>query len=280
MNNINLGVIVNMPKEHFAHWQDGFRAALEVLAFDYHWNVYIYNLTESPKVPVNNDFYLFWGALGEKQHMIRNFAKQGLIFGGGPTYHSNLHNFDIIFAESRVDYLDFKRYGIKTVQAFGTNTKLFKPMKKEKVFDYTYPAAFAKWKRHDRFVEYVKKFEPRPVSLAVGLMQPGGWEKECYEICEENGILTLPWVPPEALVHIYNASKNIVITADPNGGCQRTVLEAKSCGINVIIESESLKLKELNKLTREDVITKWSHITYAKKLADAIEAVLCEESRP
>jgi hypothetical protein len=277
MNNINLGVIVDLPKEHFPFWKDGFRAALDVLAYDYHWNVYIYNIQDSPKLPVNHDFYLFWGSLNAKQHQIRNFAKQGLVFGGGVTYSSNLHNFDIIFAESRVDYLDFKRYGIKTVQAFGTNTNIFKPMDKVKIFDYLYPAAFAKWKRHDKFVDFVKRQYGSKIALAIGYVQPGGWEKECHEICEQNGILTLPWVPAETLAHIYNASKNVVITADPDGGCQRTVLEAKSCGINVIIESSSLKLKELSKLKREDVVTKWSHITYAKKLADGIQSALCEK---
>lgn len=277
MNNINLGVIVDFPKEHFLFWKDGLRAALDVLAYDYHWNIYIYNIPDGQKIPVNYDFYLFWGAPHAKQHRVRHFSKQGLVYGGGPTYHQNLHNFDIIFAESKVDYLDFKGHGFKTVQAFGTNTNIFKPMDKVKIFDYLYPASFAVYKRHDRFVEYLKKIKPFPTALAIGYIQPGGWEKECYEICEDNGVLTLPWVPAETLAHIYNASKNVILTPDPLGGCQRTVLEAKACGVNVIIDSDSLKLKELDKLTRNDVITKWSHINYAKKLADGIQSILCEK---
>jgi hypothetical protein len=276
MNNIDLGVVVDLPKEHFPFWKDGLRAALDVLAFNYHWNIYIYNIQDSPKVPVNHDFYLFWGALNAKQHQIRNFAHQGLIFGGGTTYSSNLHNFDVIFAESRVDYLDFKRYGIKTIQAFGTNTNIFKPNEKQvKMFDYIFPAAFAKWKHHEIFSSEVKK--RKATGLAVGYVQPGGWEKECYEICLENGVMVMPWVPAETLAWLYNASGTCLITADEVGGCQRTILEAKACGIKVEIMSDSKKLKELEKLTRDDVVTKWSHINYAKKLADGIQSVLCEK---
>ncbi len=272
-----------MPVEHFAHWNDGLRAALDYLVEKYNWEVKIYNIpTSGTNVPDNAEFTLFWGALNKLQHRRKFFKKQGLCFGGGPTYHPNIRNFDIIFAESKIDLEEFQNLNINTVQAFGTNTKLFQKIPNQsKIFDFIYPTAFAKWKNHERFVEYVVKFsDGKPIrALAVGYMQPGGWEKECYEICLKNGISVLPWVPPHALPYLLSMSGNVLITADPNGGCQRTVLEAKSCSIPVIIESKSLKLEELKNLTTKQVREEWSEIAYAEQLKKGIEKVLGKEKK-
>lgn len=278
MNNFRLAFISELPKEHFPFWQDGLWAALNYLVNGHGWGVDVFNIPSMKRanVPEGYDFYLFWGALDRPQHTRRLFARQGLCFGGGSTYHPNMKNFDVIFVENKIDIAPFEGYGIKTFQAFGTNTQLFKPMKLLKPFEYIYPAAFAKWKRHDRFVEYVKKHHssPQAGSLAVGYMQPGGWEKECYEICEQNGIAVLPWVPSDVLARLYNMSHNTIVTADPMGGCQRTVLEAKACNIPIIIDSESEKLKEFEKFTHEDVVEKWNEKMYGEKLKQGIEEVL------
>jgi hypothetical protein len=58
------------------------------------------------------------------------------------------------------------------------------------------------------------------------------------------------------------------------GGCQRTVLEAKACGVPVALNSDSSKLTELQNLTREDILKDWSEESYAKKLKKGIENVL------
>lgn len=276
MRKINF--ICDLPVEHFAHWNDGLKAALDYLVEKYNWEVKIYNIpTSGASVPDDAEFSLFWGALDKHHHRRKFFKKQGLCFGGGPTYHPNIRNFDIVFAESKIDLEEFENLNVNTVQAFGTNTKLFREIPNQpKIFDFIYPTAFAKWKNHERFVEYVVKFsEGKSIkALAVGYMQPDGWEKECYEICLENGISVLPWVPPSALPYLLSMSRNVLITADPNGGCQRTVLEAKACNVPVIIDSVSPKLKELEELTYEQVLKDWSEIAYAEKLKKGIDEVL------
>lgn len=273
LNKIKLAFICEMPEEHFPHWHDGLSAALHYLEEKYNWEIDYFNIPSHPPEfdPQNYDFGLFWGALNRPQHERRIFSKQGLCFGGGPTFHTNINNFDIIFAESKVDLLEFQKYGIKSMKAFGTNTELFIPLPKQvKVWDFIYPAAFAKWKRHDVFVDQVRGKK----ALAVGYMQPNEYEKECYEICLKNGIAVIPWVPGEVMPWLYNASKMCLITADENGGCQRTVLEAKACGIEVAVVSESPKLLELADLTRKEVLSDWSEKQYAEDLKKGILEVI------
>lgn len=277
MNNLRVAVITELPKEHFPFWDDGLKAALRKLNELYQWDISVYNIPslDRPNIPDDLDFYLFWGALARPQHERRKFKKQGLLFGGGPTYHPNLQNFDIVFAESKIDLEDFQKHGVKSMQAFGTNTSLFKPMPEMvKVFDYLYPAAFARWKRHDKFVQQTTwANHPKRIALAVGYMQPSGWEKECYEECLKNGVAVMPWISNEALSYLYNMSQAVLITADPDGGCQRAILEAKACNVPVIIESESAKLKELADLTHEQVINAWSETSYAKEIHEGVEGV-------
>lgn len=270
----NLAFIIEMERVHFYSWDDGLRAALDYLVEHYGWKVDIYNLAiQSPNIPDDKDFYLYWGAFAKKQHERRFFPKQGLCFAGGPTYHPAINNFDIVFAESLVDYKNFKKMGVKTIQAFGTNTALFRPIKEQvKIFDYFYGAAYAKWKRHDRFIKRVKKEKAR--ALTTGYMQPRGWEKDCYESCLKNGITVLPWVPYDAMPWLINMSKKTLITADADGGCQRLVLESKACGVPVEIDSDSPKLKELEKLSRKEVLKNWSESSYAEKLKQGIEEVM------
>jgi len=272
--NFKLAFICELPKEHFPFWDDGLAAALRYLNQKYNWQIDIYNLPsiDNPILSPNYDFVLFWGALNRLQHEQKLFKKQGLCFAGGPTFHPNIKNFDIIFAESRVDFKELKKWGVSTIQAFGTNTQLFRPIPgQQKVWDYIYPAAFAKWKRFDKFVEKVKK--EKASGLTVGYMQPGGWEKECYEVCLKNGVVVLPWVPHNVMPWLYNASRVCLITADEHGGCQRTVLEAKACGIDVVIISDSPKLLELNDLEREDVLKNWDEKSYGEKLRKGIFSV-------
>jgi hypothetical protein len=217
------------------------------------------------------------------------FDKQVLCFGGGPTYTPNIHNFDLIFGESAIDIKDFKRFGKKTLQAFGTNTKLFRPMPEQpKVFAYIYPAAFAKWKHHEKFAGFIKNREEKIKEtmiigededlklpcLAVGYMQPDGWEKECYEICQKYGISVIPQVTYDVMPYLINAAETVYVGADINGGCQRTILEAKACGIPVEIDSDSPKLLELKSLTREDILRNWSEESYAERLKIGIEGIL------
>lgn len=274
----DIAVIVNLPKEHFPFWNDGLREALRVMNNFYVETIHIFNIPDKKPVPEDFDFYLFWGGIIDPRFEKKIFKKQGLLFGGGSTFSANIANFDIIFAESSVDLQDFLQQGAKAKQAFGTNTKIFNDKKLFiKPINLLYPAAFAKWKRHDKFVRYVQKNLDinYDLALAIGYKQPNGWEKECYEICEkQQNIIVSDWVPVDHLANLYNLSQSCYVSADRNGGCQRTILEAKACGLPVIVDSDSPKLLELKDLTPEDVREKWNEKEYARKIYEGIMEVI------
>lgn len=279
---MKIAFICELPNEHFWFWQDGLSAAIDYLSTQYKWEIDVFNLPslKNPNLSAEKinsyDFGLYWGPLNRKQHEKKLFRKQGLCYAGGPTNHVNADNFDIIFAESRVDLDEFTRLGKKAHQAFGTNTKLFKPIQGQpKVIDCLYPAAFAKWKRHDEFVDYVIRRRGGEMSIAVGYIQPNNHEYECVEVCLNNNIGVIPWIPASSLVWLYNGAKEVVVAADPVGGCQRTVLEAIACGTPVkVLNQEHKKLTELQNLTREEVLKDWSEVSYAEALKYGIEDVI------
>jgi len=278
---MKLAVVTELPKEHFAFWEDGLYAALKHLTGEYAWEIDVFNLPsmQNPQIKTQQyDFGLYWGALNRSQHGKKIFKKSGLCYGGGPISRHNTEYFDIVFTESARDLDAFKKLGVNATKAFGTNTDLFKPMESPVVFDSIYPAAFAKWKRHDLFVEYVTKSNGTNrelPSVAIGYMQPNEHEKECYEVCTAAGVLVVPWIPSSSLVYLYNGSRQCVVAADPEGGGQRTVLEAKACDVPVVIlNKDHQKLMELDSLTHRQVLEEWSHINYAEQLKKGIESVL------
>jgi glycosyltransferase involved in cell wall biosynthesis len=277
---MHLTFIMDMEPLFFEGWDDGLHAALQYLVSTYNWKIDIYNvqMMKNPSIPSNSDFVLFWGAFDKKQHYHKIFKKQGLCFGGGPTRHPLIKNFDIVFAENSFDIPIFESQGTKSIRAFGTNTQLFRPLNNfPKIFDLIYPAAFAKWKHHEKFSSYFKEQKEKgfvETALAVGQKQANGWEKECYEVCEENGVMTMDWVPSNALVSLYNASKTVYLSPDDMGGCQRAVLETIACGVPLIVDSSSPRLAEFKDYTRDRVLNDFSEKSYGESLKRGIEMVL------
>jgi len=224
--------------------------------------------------------------------------KTAACFAGGNPFGETLRHFDHIFVESEVYRQRFQAAGISVSTAFGTNTQLFDPGHKlvkgqQKVFDVCFPATYAQWKRHKKFAEAVRGFK----AVACGYMYTDH-ETDCWEVCQDAGILTLPHVSADTLCHLYAASKCCLITSDSSGGSQRTVLEAMAMNVPVIVMQDSDKcseyvldaglgfvsnpdpiairvwLEDLDKRvsdTRSYIRSKWSEYHYA----DALEKGLC-----
>ncbi len=159
-----------------------------------------------------------------------------LCYTGG-TFTDFKHVPNITFVESK-SYLPWmSQIGVKAVQAFGTNTEIFKPIKQPKVFKAFFPATFALWKRHEIFAEAMGKD-----GLVCGWWQPN--EPQCHEVCFKYGCAVLHHQMPESIVHLYNMSHTVLLTSSAQGGSQRSVLEAMACGIPPIVMSDSDKNRE------------------------------------
>jgi hypothetical protein len=256
------------------YWNDGLRAALDY--FNYYktgakycinrHNIGKHGMSEDrfnvDKMTVG-DIQLVWGGFMSTQveWAVQSKKPKALLFAGGPINHSYAHKFDVIFVEDDWTLQEFRKIGINAKLAFGTNTQLFKPMQLAHHWDYIYPAAFALWKRHDTFMKYVNGKK----ALAVGYMQPNDVEKECYEICQENGVDVLPRVTPDVLVRLINMSKEVVVTADIMGGGQRTILEALAC--KKFINKELLNSRLLSVYNR-GLLTE---VDYYEAIRDGLE---------
>ena len=143
----------------------------------------------------------------------------------------------IVFVESK-SYVDWmKKMGINVVQAFGTNTELFKPYPQPKFFDAFFPATGAAWKRHYLFAEALGS-----KGLVCGWWQPH--EPECLETCFKNATGVLHHQMAESMAYLYSMAKTIVITSSDIGGSQRSVLEAMACNIPVIVMADSTMTTE------------------------------------
>lgn len=260
---MKLAFIYNNPDPY---WNDGLKAAIDLLAMK--WDIRRQNAVYQPYMC---DLALVWGALGSSQ--VTTVADwpmpKAICIAGGPINHPDIHKFDIVFVETRWHQREFRKIGIDAKLAFGTNTDLFRRIPQTKVFDAIFPATFAAWKRHYLFAERYKD-----KGLAVGWMQPNGWEKECYETCQEKGSVVLPAVPAETLAYLYNASKTVYLPADIWGGCERAVLEGLACGCNVEVEADNPKLVEL---LADQTIRLSTHYDYADTLKRTITDFLKEE---
>lgn len=218
----------------------------------------------------------------------------------GGRFDTYAHVPDIVFTESK-SYIDWmKSKGVKkVVQAFGTNTELFKPMKMPKFWDGFFPATGAAWKRHNLFAEALKD-----KGLVCGWWQPH--EPQCLQTCIDNGTGILHHQMPESIVYLYNMAHTVVITSSDVGGSQRSVLEAMACNRPVIVMADStmtseyvmeagegmivepnvpdiqkavaeMKGKEVN--TRDWIMKNYSEFIYADKVKEGILSICSTENK-
>jgi len=217
---------------------------------------------------------------------------KALCYTGG-RFKDYLKLVDIIFVESKA-YVDWMRgMGLNVVQAFGTNTELFKPIEMPKFWEGIFPATGAAWKRHWLFAEAM---------MSRGLVC-GWWqehEPECLEVCKKWRTGILHHQMPESLVYLYNMSHTCVITSSDIGGSQRTVLEALACNIPTIVMADSTmtaeyirecgqgeivepnapdirnaveRLKYTKTTTRDWVLKNYSEFVYADKIKKGLNEV-------
>ena len=238
-------------------WKDGLARVIQLLSEEFDVRVYsigegvfkhdyfpIY-LQPTPKKLADSilewkpDKILVWGDF--TRPTIPFLGESGIpmaICMAGGTYRNYAHLFQLVFVESQSYYDDLKREGFNVRLAFGTNTKLYRPIKQTKIWDAIFPATFATWKRHKLFADALGE-----KGMTCGWMYKVR-EADCWKGCQEKGVTVLPHVSANVLAYLYNASRTCVVTSNDSGGSQRTVLEAMSCGISPVVMSDSDKTSE------------------------------------
>lgn len=255
-----------------SRWMDGLWAALKLLEkdFDITW----FNLAEKETfVPGDRqyDFTLGWGGFRSrvdwnlKKHLKNTANKRGLCIAGNAFAPEDTNNYDVLFYETKW-YRPQIEFHPNIIQAFGINTDIFAPIDiaTPVVWDYLGVGALADWKRWELMSN---KSGNR---LVVGEYQLGN-EQESGRIAKElikAGVMVSGMVHPFDLANLYHWSRKLYIPASVNGGGERAILEARSCGLEVEIEPDNPKLAELLTCPIS------THFEYAEKLRKGILSCL------
>jgi len=249
-------------------WKDGLARAIQILSQKYelqfltcgdkdfvlpheYFDIHVSTDIQRDVKAFNPDVILMWGdCTRPNASKCAELGKpMALCYAGGDVNGPTNGCFDHFFVESQVYKDKFDSMGKSCSIAFGTNTELFKLMpKQQKVFDVCFPATYARWKRHDIFSKATKDFR----AITAGYIIPA--EEYCADWCRDTGSLVLPHVSPEALRFIYAASKCCLVTSHWTGGSQRTVLEAMSMNIPLIVMEDSDKCVEYVSKAGEGII--------------------------
>lgn len=271
--------VYNIPNE--THWKDGLWAALNILDTDF--DILRWNMALKPELEFDLkhfDFVLGWSSFeGEISHLMRNLKQpHGILIGGYTFEPHNINHYNVLFYETEwYANAELKHRHPNCIHAFGVNIDIFKPMiagrevmvlesrtPSQKIFDYLTIGSFSAWKRQ----LYLLKKEG--VRMAVGQIQEGNMD-ESFDVISQllaYGCGVMGECAPETLAQLINVSKTVYLPATISGGSERSVLEARACGIPVEVEEDNPKLQEL--LTSPI----WDHKYYAAQLKKGIESCL------
>ena len=245
-------------------WRDGLWAAINLLSYDY--EVTVLNLWGALFPPDLSEysFVLGWGAFGSPVDKLLSQCnnRRGLCIAG-VSQPTTLNSYDVLFYETQWFLPQIEEHP-NCVHAFGVNTDIYKPIRMKKIFDYITVGAFAYWKRQ------VLLLNKGGIKIAIGEIQKSN-VAESLEIVGEllmGGVAVMDMIEPRLLALLYNASKNVYIPANIAGGGERAVLEARSCGIPVEVESDNPKLMELC------CGPVWDHCYYHSQLKKGIQSCL------
>ena len=267
-------ILMNKPKILFVfdnpnekYWMDGLCRALYELEKDFEITKYNLALEQNPSI-VSQDFTLGWGAFNSSvdQQLQKVQGKKGLCIAGNTFPPTGANNYDVLFYETKW-YRPQISFHKNIVHAFGINSDLFfkSDLLSPIVWDYIGVGSLADWKRWDKMKdkkgtrlvigEYQKRNEQESGRIALDLLK--------------SGVMVSDIVSPFDLSNLYNWSRTLYMPSDVNGGGERAVLEARACGLNVEIEDDNPKLKE---------VLEWNPIPdykwYASQLKKGIESCL------
>lgn len=248
-------------------WLDGLSAALDLLEDDF--EIERLNLRYPKNEPLPNyDFVLAWGGFhSSAEEFVRKLpGKKGLCIGGNAIEPYDVDEWSVLFAETDWIINNYLPKHPNIVKAFGTNTDIYNKtdMPVSIVWDYIGVGSLSSWKRWE------KMKDKKGNRLVVGEYQLGN-EAESLSIARDllkGGVMVSNTVNPLDLAMMYHYSRTLYLPCDVSGGGERAALEARSCGLSVLVEDDNPKLKELVEC---DIP---SHFDYAKQLKKSLLSCL------
>lgn len=256
-----------MPDESF--WMDGLYMAL--LDLEEHYTISRLNLAKDTQLPEDEsyDFVLGWGAFNSPVdtflQLLRGKSsdfKMGLCIAGNSFPPTGALLYDVLFYETKWyrPQIDFHP---NIIHAFGVNTDIFSKVDfpTPVVWDYIGVGSLSSWKRWEKMAtkrgnrlvvgEFQTSNVPESSSIAISLLQ--------------NHIQVSNMVHPFDLAMLYSWARTLYVPADIYGGGERSVWEAKACGLDVEVEDDNPKLQELVAAEVRD------HHHYASQLQKGIQ---------
>ena len=162
-----------------------------------------------------------------------------------------LNKFDLIFYETLYTYkTSYLSKHINNFRSFGINKDIFKDFNLEKQYDYVWVGSINDYLK--KFTEIYKLVDNKESKiLMVGDIYTEE-DREKIEKMKNDGyqIEVKPRCSLSQLSYYYNISKCLLLTQPVYGGGERSLLEAKYCGLEIKI----LDNEKLSELYHEDII--------------------------
>ena len=251
-----------MEPEIEKFWNDGLKAALELLGHNNNFRITFTNIYQVKElIDISKyDFILGWGGFNSpvdlflNSQAIRSDIKcppMGLCIGGNafPVRHDETYS--VLFYETNW-FKPQVSWHKNARRAFGINSEVFYQEYSELyqdeairdtmcIYDYVSIGSFSNWKRHEKMINR------SGTRLCIGQIQQNNLS-ESMEIAYsliKNGVAVSDMIEPYKLALILNMTENVYIPADILGGGERSVWEARACGAKVSVEDDNPKLQSL-----------------------------------
>ena len=241
---LRLCIIYNINKKNsikYEKWTDGFTSAINILKSKY--KIDMINSSNNNKINFNNYDIIFFkesfnGNMYKKyKNKIKNKIK-GLFISSSnkiPT-DNDLKLYHILFYETYwyYNYANLLRHKY-SYHAFGVDTNIMKQKECVKKYDVIFVGNIISYKR------------PLNILKESGNKICLGFKTDNSLVSEltKNNVVVKDFIQYNDLANYYNSSKLCYVPCTIHGGGERSVLEARACGVPVKIEDDNLKLKEL-----------------------------------
>jgi hypothetical protein len=270
----NIAIIYSIPKSspRLNTWNDGFVDAVRLLGKEYNitWiNIDIDKVSEN--LLNSFDFLLVksnwnWGPDKILRDKFRDLkVKKGLAISGvsiPPSFNEMLY-YDILWYETNW-YKRIIQNHPNIYHGFGINKNQLVPKANIPIYDYISIGAFLPHKR----MHILTKLKGR--ILIIGEKYNTQESEHIYKLLKQKDNIEIkPFVSYDLLGDYFCTAKTLYIPAAINGGGERAILEARHCGLDIKVESDNPKLKEI---VNSPI---WDSEYYFTQLSKGINSLKC-----